>query len=84
MRKFGRGKSGGRLLLTMTLLVIGIALVGATSGAVDMFLRIDEPTLAGESLVVGHEGSIEVDGFDFGVLNPGSGSLDKTASKPEF
>lgn len=37
MTRFGRSKSRKTFLLSFTLLIIGIALVAATSGAVDIF-----------------------------------------------
>jgi type VI secretion system secreted protein Hcp len=60
----------------MTLLVIGIALVGATSGAV--FLQIDG--IEGESLDQNHHGWIDVNGFNLGVSNSSGSSNDGTRS----
>ena len=76
MRRLGRGTSRSKFLLSMTLLVIGIALVGATSGAV--FLKIDG--IDGESLDQNHQGWIDVDGFNLGVTRPSVTSNDGTRS----
>jgi type VI secretion system secreted protein Hcp len=80
MRRIGRGKSKKRFLLSMTLMVIGIALVGATSGAVGMFLKIDGGDFTGESQDSKHSGWIEVDSFDFGISRPGASGSERTSA----
>jgi type VI secretion system secreted protein Hcp len=64
----------------MTLMVIVIALVGASSGAVAMFLKIDGGDFTGESQDSKHADWIEVDSFDFGISRPGASGSEKTSA----